>query len=339
MRLDDILYGYMKNGKIVVKEPWGGGGIFPKDTGLCNRLFHWEICEYINQRNGSQFQLLIEDDFWPERELLDLPNSTFISNNNLSNYYYKSENPYSDYTKISLDMFESMISKNDFTLEVGNNYQTSFGYNHIWDVYKNSYDLLERPIKNISLRHHNIQREISKSLKDVVGLHIRWGYGVNKSNEDLEYIKKFPIELPNIEIQSKNKLYDYVDQKKYINLIQSILDYSPTQMFYVSSDLGEASLVHIKNRFENNIITYTDIIRKIIHNHIETNIKEFQKNFQSLVNIIDLFSLAHCGIFYRYPYSSWSDFAEIYREIPTKSIVEDDDKLMEHYHKYSYWTD
>lgn len=335
--LGDVIYGYLRIGKFLIREPWNGGGIFPKDTGLCNRLFHWEICEFINKKNNGLFQMIIEDDFWPEKEFIDLPNANFLSKSNLHSHFENNEIKYSEYKKIDLNHLEKMIKTSDFQLNLNQNYQSSFGYNHIWDVYKTCYDLIDRPIKNITIKNTNIQWEIANMMQDVVGIHIRWGYGVNKPKEITEYIKKFPIDLPNLEMHSENKLYDYVDEKEYINLIREILKYNKNQKFYISCDLGEESLVHIKQQFKENILTYKDVIRRIIYNFVHKDLSQFNTDYQNIVNIIDLFSLAYCGIFYRYPNSSWSDFAQIYRDVPTESIDAENHDLITHYLKYSFW--
>ena len=41
------------------KEPWGGS-MLPEDTGLCNRLMHWEIAYGINRANDFKFNILVE---------------------------------------------------------------------------------------------------------------------------------------------------------------------------------------------------------------------------------------------------------------------------------------
>ena len=54
------------------KEPWGGS-MLPEDTGLCNRLMHWEIAYGINKVNNFKFNILVEQAFWPELQYLNIP--------------------------------------------------------------------------------------------------------------------------------------------------------------------------------------------------------------------------------------------------------------------------
>jgi hypothetical protein len=67
-------------------EPFGGWGHhnnffdyvtleFGTDTGLCNRILHWEVAEFINEKNDFSYDILLQDLFWPELEILDLPHT------------------------------------------------------------------------------------------------------------------------------------------------------------------------------------------------------------------------------------------------------------------------
>jgi hypothetical protein len=65
-------------------EPFGGWGDhsnvfdyikpeFGMDTGFCNRILHWEVAHYLNEKNDFQYRILLQDVFWPELEILELP--------------------------------------------------------------------------------------------------------------------------------------------------------------------------------------------------------------------------------------------------------------------------
>lgn len=320
--------------KIFIEEPYLGGGIFEKDTGLCNRLFNWEVCEQINKKNNHNFQLLVKDIYWPEKDFIDIPNLQFIETTLFN--FYKSDD-ISKSHNINKNLLRKMIISNNYKLTKGHDYRVLFGYNYIWDIYKNSYELLDRPIKSISLKNKNIQKIISRKMWNVVGFHIRWGYGVNKSRDQLNFVKKYSCDIPEIEKNSNNKLYEFISEDKYINFIKRILKYRPNQIFYLSSDLGKESIDNIKGEFYNNIITYENILEEIIEYFIHTEKKTFELNYQTIINVIDLFSLAHCGVFYRHPRSTWSDFVQIYRDIPTFDITQDYESLFKHYYTYSNW--
>lgn len=331
---NNILYEYSKRNKLFIEEPYLGNGIFKKDTGLCNRLFNWEVCEQINRNNDYHFELVVKDIFWPEREFIDIPNLRYIDTNLLN---FSTENNILSKKKIDKSELKKMIISNNFKLKKKYDYQAVFGYNYIWDIYKNSFELLGRPIKSIALKNKNIEKLISKKMWNVVGLHIRWGYGVQKTDDQLKYVKEKSHDIPEIEKNSNNKLYEFINEEKYVDFIEKILRYRPNQIFYLSSDVGKESINHIKSEFINNIITHEDILHEILQYIVYTNKKKFEQNYQTLINIIDLFSLSYCGIFYRHPRSTWSDFVELYRDIPTINITQDYKSLLKHYFTYSYW--
>jgi hypothetical protein len=233
-----LLHEYSKRDKLFIDEPYLGHGIFKKDTGLCNRLFIWEVCELINKNNDYHFELIVQDIYWPEKEFIDIPNLTFMETN-LLNFFPENN---TSHKIINKSVLKKMIVLNNYKLPKNHHYQTSFGFNYIWDIYKNSFELLDRPLKNIHLKNKNVEKVISKKMRNVVGFHIRWGYGVQKTDTQLKYIKEKSSDIPEIEKNSDNKLYEFIDEKKYINLIKKILHYRPNQIFYLSSDVGKESI-------------------------------------------------------------------------------------------------
>ncbi len=56
-------------------EPFGGWEADTEDTGLCNRIFHWEVAYEINKNNNFDYHIILEEKYWPEFKLIDLPQS------------------------------------------------------------------------------------------------------------------------------------------------------------------------------------------------------------------------------------------------------------------------
>jgi hypothetical protein len=52
-------------------EPYGGWHKY--DTGLCNRIFHWEIAYELTRNNNLEYFIMLEKKFWPELRLIELP--------------------------------------------------------------------------------------------------------------------------------------------------------------------------------------------------------------------------------------------------------------------------
>lgn len=333
--IDNILDEYSNRSSIFVNEPFNGGGIFPKDTGLCNRLFHWELCQFLNEKNGFMFYLKLDIDFWPEYKFIDMPHTIFYEKKDLINYYQngtkiKNEDIY----KLNQESIRSMIQNQDYSLDINKNYKSNFGFNFIWDVYNNVYDLLVRNIKNISLKSNNIKHTITRLMTGVIGIHIRRGYGVNKNKNQLRYIQNLNLGLENIEIYSNDdEYYPFIDDEKYFEIIDRILKRNPKQKFYISTDLGIESLVHFTHRYPENILTYENVLNKIMYKYSQIGLQKLNNDFQALINIIDLFSLSYCDLLIKYTCSSWSDFAEIYRETPSIDISADNDDIFKFYLK------
>jgi len=59
------------------------------DTGLCNRIFHWEIANHINSKfHNDEFTISVEESQWPELdELITLPNTSVISKEDELKYF------------------------------------------------------------------------------------------------------------------------------------------------------------------------------------------------------------------------------------------------------------
>ena len=59
-------------------EPFGGWSKDTEDTGLCNRIFHWEVAYDISKNNNFDYQIILEEKYWPEFKLIDLPKTKFV---------------------------------------------------------------------------------------------------------------------------------------------------------------------------------------------------------------------------------------------------------------------
>ena len=58
-------------------EPHRGSGyITNEDTGLCNRIYHWELGYQIAKINNMKIE--VQKMWWPELEFLNLPLTSFL---------------------------------------------------------------------------------------------------------------------------------------------------------------------------------------------------------------------------------------------------------------------
>lgn len=316
----------LTTGKLIWTEPWKGSGIFDKDTGLCNRLFHWELADFINKKNNNEFIIYLESEFWPECEFINLPNTIVYSKQNLSEYFKIETN--NRYHQLSVDDIES-LKKNKYFLDSSKEYISNFEYTFTDEIFSTNYELINRGIKSISIKNKNIENIISQFTKDMIGMHIRRGYGVSKNDKQLEYIKNLNLTVGTIDPLLDRKLYyEFYEDSKYFEIIDKILNVNPNQKFYISSDLGVESVIHFTEKYKNNIFTYVDILKNISNHLVSMSYIDYQFYYQHLVNIIDLFSLSFSKLLITSKNSSWSYFAQKYREIPSIDISKSNEEII-----------
>lgn len=54
------------------------------DTGLCNRILHWELAYLINKAKDFSHTIILEELYWPEFKLLSIPNTKAILTKRIS---------------------------------------------------------------------------------------------------------------------------------------------------------------------------------------------------------------------------------------------------------------
>ena len=180
-------------GKLVVDrylrwaEPWGGC-LLPEDTGLCNRLLHWEIAFHISQENDFAFKILVEQPFWAELSYLDIPITEGIEKKHMrdKDYVYDPATFIKGAKPITLDMIDWMFKNQDWKLSRDTDWFCDFGFNHVDEVqkfaktspttnwwYPKDWREEFRPLKLIEFKNKNFQKLIEMKMKGVVGIHLR----------------------------------------------------------------------------------------------------------------------------------------------------------------------
>lgn len=354
-------------------EPFGGWGNhsfffdyvkpeFGMDTGFCNRILHWEIAYYLNEKNNFQYRILLQDMYWPELEILELP---YTSQVRIDKYSFGLNYPMEynclkfmtvfDIKNMKVSMtepilkndIESMFLSQDFNLP--DHVHSNFGYdsllrlinlennpnleNHLF-----TYDLKDRPLRKINIKYSFIRTLLENFTKEVIGIHIRRYNGVYITEEDLQTIpeniredfKKF-IEKTN----SLHNAYRYYSDDLYFNIIDNILKINPKQKFFISADIPRKYLQHFYDKYGDNILDNTDIIRIVTDFLVDNNHDVYKmKTYGNVIeNIVDLFSLSYCGLLVMSNKSTWSEFAKYHRDQPSVLITEDLSKIRETYSK------
>jgi len=348
-------------------EPFGGWGnhsfffdyVKPEygmDTGLCNRILHWEIAYYLNEKNNFKYRILLQDMYWPELEILELPYTSLVR---MDKYSFGLNYPMEfnclkfmtvfDIEKMKVSMSEP-ISKTDiermFTNEdfkLSNHIHSAFGYDsliRLTNLDKNPKlenhlpinDLKDRPLRKINIKYCFVRVLLENFAKEVVGIHIRRHNGVCVTKEDLQNIPENIREDYEKYIEKTNSshnAYRYYGDEFYFNIIDKILQVNSKQKFYISSDLPRKYLNHFYEKYGDNILDNTDITKIITDFLVDSNHDVYKmKTYGNVIeNVIDLFTLSYCGLLIMSNKSTWSEFAKYHRNQPSVYVTEDLEKI------------
>jgi len=308
-------------------EPFGGG-LHIRDTGLCNRLFHWEVGYELNRLNNYKYKLLLPETYWLELKYLNLPLTSKWLNisgeaPDLHQMKFKTvtdvvNNQVYLADPINKAFMQRMIDSENFHLDK-DHYFADFGYNFVHTLHEHS-PVKKRGLQEITFRHKTLENLIKKHVHGCIGIHIRRGQGVHKTVRDLKTLPK-PIR-DQFKVNKGDQNYKFFKDRLYYDYIDKILEINPHQKFYISCDLptdqysyfvddyGPDTIV-VKDHFIQEALAYADVISPL---------DSFQSN--ALINVVDLFSLAFCDFLIKSPASTWSDMAQIYRDIPYGNITQ-----------------
>jgi hypothetical protein len=354
-------------------EPFGGWGDhsnifdyvkpeFGTDTGFCNRILHWEVAYYLNEKNDFQYRILLQDMFWPELEILELPYTSPVKMEKFSfGLHYPMEFNHLKFLtvydienmKVSMsdplpkNVLEKMFLTENFNLP--KNVHSNFGYDDLVRLlnlqnnpnlfdHLSIHNLKDRPLGKINIKYSFIRTLLENFAKDVVGIHIRRHNGVCVTEEDLETVpeniredfKKF-IEKSN----SSHNAYRYYNDDFYFKIIDNLLRINPTQKFYISSDLPRKYLNHFYEKYPLNILDNTEIIKIVTNFLVDSNHDVYKmKTYGNVIeNIVDLFTLSYCSFLVMSNKSTWSEFAKHHRNQPSVLVTEDLEKIKDKYSK------
>jgi hypothetical protein len=124
----------------------------------------------------------------------------------------------------------------------------------------------------------------------------------------------------------------FVGDQKYFDLMDKMLEHNVNQKFYISTDLPLHFIENFKEKYGSNILTRTDFEPVISDYLTNSNIRvEDIRQHDTFENIIDLFSLSFCKMLIRADNSTWSEFAQYYRNQPTFSTNDSIDYIIDTY--------
>jgi hypothetical protein len=320
-------------------EPFGGWDKNTEDTGLCNRIFHWEVAYEINKNNNFDYHIILEEKYWPEFKLIDLPKTKFFTNIEGDSYdveklkfiaVYDTVNQQISTAKpISYGMIRKMFEYDNCKLQNEGHYYSDFGYRDLKNLYPiETVNMIDRPFKEIKLRYKSVEEKIKYEVKDAVGIHIRRGNGIPFSEDDLnslpeeirgnfELIKRIPR-------YQTDEIYSFHQDELYFNIIDNILRLNPNQKFYISSDLPDEIMSYFYEKYGDNLLNKQNILDMVYDYIITSGIKKSEMEYGNVVsNLVDLFSLSFCKFLIKVPISTWSFFAENYTKKESAFVTDD----------------
>jgi len=281
-------------------EPWKGHNR-TTDTGLCNRIYHWELAYEINKLNNFKFTILVENHWWQELEYLDIP------------YTMGSDSWGVDFKK-NTELFDSNeLEKDNFKLDTSKNWYPTCGFDYsrfFWgkDELGIHHYATERPLKKIKVKDKFIADRIVLMRDNVVGIHIRRGVGVANKNLTIR----------------DDRFYRYIEDKDYLDIMKKIVEINPNQKFYLSADIDKKKLGVYYDNFD--IIDSTDVNPNLkdphnaFKNYPKLKKKALQQKEYAKANVIDLFSLSYCSFLLTHVDSSWSEIATLYNRTPFVNV-------------------
>jgi len=282
------------NGILKWVEPHRGSGYFiNEDTGLCNRIFHWELGYQIAKINNMKIE--VQKMWWPELEFLNLPLTSRVdqSDSEFINDSYPFDSNVIRHCGFKLDSTKSWFPMEGW----------AFNRFHL-DYFDDKYHL-KRPLQLIKIKDAKLRYLIESTARGMVGIHIRKSHGVQGTFAS----------------NGKEGKYENIDNNVYIRFIEKILKFNPKQKFYVSSDLPLDSIKFLSDNYD--IITYKDVLKeykfKIKDSSIRDKIVNYRDNVikqNTLKDIVDLFGLVFCSYLITHTVSSWSAFAKQYMNKP-----------------------
>ena len=326
---------------IRIPEPWGGGHT-PWDTGLGNRLLHWDVVYAINKSNNYKFFLEVEARYWRELEFIDLPGTRPLNihtgtNEELQKLLHKYDfdiknQKVSPLIPLGDSILEQFSVDEEYKLE-SKNYYTCFDWKFLQLTEKIATD--NTGLARIAVKNKVLFNAIRRMGSYCVGIHLRRGAGVFKTPEQLLELPKAVQSNPFLQTLHPTTIYKYWNNNVYESLIREIKQIEPNQKFYVSCDLQVGEYEFLKEKFGDNIKTRQDVIKELPDSIIEgidfTDIKDERRI--ALESVIDMMVLSYCDFIIGAQHSTWLDSIQRIRQVPHGFINQSRDILLRHYNK------
>lgn len=321
---------------IRVLEPWNGwasyidesyDGGYNNDTGLCNRIYHWETIYRIAELNGNQHKLVVSELDWPETHLIELPNTEVFKfdksfypkryfyqyhRQHFKNYFDTDTQNYCPSHRIGKDDLVDLLSGEKKLSH--DNYCTEYGFTTLENLGVRD----TCPLSLIKIKSKKVEQIIKNCVNNSIGVHIRRFSGVDMTSDDYNSIDLSYRYLFDNQYRHSAHGYPFIRDDVYFNIFDKILEKYPYMTFYISTDLQKPMIDFYKKRYGDVIKSKYDIVYQIysILKEENVNVDYIDSLGNTIENVVDLFSLANSKFIIKSPISTWSSFAVDYNNLP-----------------------
>lgn len=295
---------------IRLAEPWGGGH-FALDTGLCNRLLHWELVYCMLRHSFGDHQIVCLDQHWFELDFVHLPETqligTYEGRNESATQPFHSQTYYDvakfnyvfNYETGGMIVPEKITDEQVKKMHEDGNYRLPIKTDHLitdfdWQLTgpftvfpedkgeENLHDLVfpDWGLSQLKFINEDLDRYVKGYTKDLIGIHLRRGAGVKKTQKQIDETdpatRKFFSESEADKYVCS--VYSFYDNETIFKFIDRTLQLDEYQKFYISSDLPPSSLKFLKDRYGDAVVSRAELVGEM-PSHLFYPLKlDFQKD-------------------------------------------------------------
>jgi len=291
------------------------------DSAWVERLSNWQFFYHVSQVFG--FSLLVDEYYWPEILVLDIPNTNGLNltNSELKQIDYKTildasknliEKVKDGKNKLSYSLLKENIEDNSIFGENDKNlFRCTFSHvdvdEQICFDYMNLLDRDQKVLKQFKFKNNDVNKFFENNFSNIVSMQIRRGSGIRvqkeyietlKEHVDPKIIKNYYQHLYKVGGEFNACSYPLHSDEYYYSIIEKILENDPNQKIYVSYDVPKSFINHILEKYPNNLVTKHNYLDEYLNFFNDLNLKSdnhFLSLEKTVINLLDFFALAHSG--------------------------------------------
>lgn len=291
------------------------------DTGFGNRLLYWLSAYNLNKLSDFQFKLFVEEPWWPELKIIDLPNTEifkykFNPFQELHEQWSREQKKYlyDDEKMCGLitDLKYNQIINNNHVLLEKDNWITYYRYKSNGEVFP-----------SIVFKNKIFDNYIKEKISNTIGVHYRRGNGIalpiiNKvfkdENGNSGITKKEDLKIVKWKKENLSDINDtpFIPNDYYFKIIDEKIKISPNTKVYLSYDVPKEFIYEFQVKYKKRLLTHDDFINTV---KIELEKDKIYFNDWPYDNVIrtmiDFYVLLNTEYFIEHPFSSWSHIINI----------------------------